>query len=70
MRPKCSEKKKLTLAVDVSQHLRRNVDSEDIVRIGEEPDTSDDADLCMEPSTIETDKVSISIESGKEYKYE
>jgi hypothetical protein len=40
----------LVVAIDVAQHNRSNVDSKDVVGIGEETDTSNKADLHMEPS--------------------
>ena len=39
-----------TLAVDVAEHGRRDVDRENVVRIGEETNTGDHADFYVEPS--------------------
>ena len=40
------------MAVDVAKHGRRNVDREDVVRIGEEADTGDHADFYVEPTGV------------------
>ena len=39
-----------TLAVDVAEHSRRDVDRKNVVRIGEETHTGDHADFYVEPS--------------------
>ena len=39
-----------TLAVDIAEHSRRDVNRENVVRIGEETNTGNQADLDMEPT--------------------
>ena len=48
--PGCGVRRALTVAVDVAEHGRRDVDREDVVGIGEEADTGDETDLDMEPA--------------------
>ena len=42
----------LTVAVDVAEHRRRDVNREDVVGIGEEANTGDHADFYVEPTAL------------------